>query len=75
MNLSELRSGQYAIIDKMESIDSALQLRLTSVGLLPGCKLCMKQSSLLNGPCILECRGQNICIRKAEAKKIEVIQL
>lgn len=72
MNILQLRKGQEGIVKSLDGVDYSLKMRLNSIGLLPGCKLCMRRESFLNGPCILECRGQHVSIRKVEAQKIKV---
>ncbi|WP_234031566.1 FeoA family protein [Lentibacillus cibarius] len=68
----QLENGQGSTVKNLDAVEQSLRMRLNSIGVMPGCKLCVRQASFLNGPCILECRGQRICIRKAEAQKIEV---
>lgn len=72
MNILQLENGEEGIVENIDAVDYSLKMRLNSIGLLPGCKLCVKQGSFFNGPCILECRGQRISIRKAEAENIKV---
>ncbi|AYC28597.1 FeoA family protein [Paenisporosarcina cavernae] len=72
MNVSELKAGESAIIKSVEHVDAFLQQRLLSIGVLPGCELCLKRASFMKGPCILECRGQSISIRQKDAQMIEV---
>ena len=73
MNVSLMKAGQSAKIESLEHVDAYLKLRLSSIGVLPGCDLCVKRASFLKGPCILECRGQSISIRQKDAAKIEVL--
>ena len=73
MNVSLMKTGQSAKIVSLEHVDAYLKLRLSSIGVMPGCDLCVKRASFLKGPCILECRGQSISIRQKDAEKIEVL--
>ena len=59
-------------VKNIEFLDRSLERRLLSFGVKKGCELCMKQKTILGGPCIIECQGQMISIRKRDAAKIEV---
>lgn len=72
MNVSKMKAGQSAKIQSLDNVDAYLKMRLSSIGVLPGCELCVKRPSFLKGPCVLECKGQSISIRQKDAEKIEV---
>lgn len=72
MVLADVKVGTEVSIENLSKIDKKLRRRLTSLGFHPGCKLCMKQKAMCNGPCTLESKGQLISIRNKDASLIEV---
>ncbi|MGM9986730.1 MAG: ferrous iron transport protein A [Bacillaceae bacterium] len=72
MNLQQLKSGNSATITSLNNIDSILKKRLIAFGLTEGCQVCLCQKTFFGGPCIIECKGQKLSLRKCDAQLIEV---
>ncbi|WP_181444392.1 FeoA family protein [Bacillus sp. 03113] len=75
MYLDKVSIGIRVSVKNSEFLNPSLERRLLSFGLKKGSELCMKQKAFLGGPCVFECQGQMISIRKCDAAKIEVENL
>lgn len=69
--LSELEPGVNAIILKVNGSGS-LRQRLLEMGLTPKTKVELIKTAPLGDPIEISVRGYTLCIRKDEAKEIEV---
>ena len=72
MKLSKVESGKLVKVTNITKVDSLLQKRLCSFGIREGCQVCIKQKGLFSGACILECRGQQVGLRKKDLMNMEV---
>jgi len=70
MNLTELETGQKAIIVKIEG-DKRYLSRITSIGLNVGCKIEMLQN-VKKKPLLIYGRDTMIALNKEESQKIQV---
>jgi len=68
--LSELRSGERAIINSFESSD--LELKLMEMGCIPGEELVVEQIAPLGDPISIRIAGYSLSLRKNEANQILV---
>ena len=71
MNLNDLKSGETAIITKLDTLIYGYE-RLKELGLTIGTKIKVVRYSPFNDPVIINVRGCDICIRVQVAKKIGV---
>lgn len=74
MNLSELKSGRAAVVEKINLSDSARD-RLNRIGLTVGVKVTMVRGAPFNGPFQIKVRDFYLAMRKADADKISVKEL
>lgn len=74
MDLQQLNCGEYATVTSLDNIDFILKKRLLSFGVTEGSEICLCKKTLLGGPCIVECKGQKLSLRRSDAKLIEVYQ-
>jgi len=72
MTLLELREGESAYITALEEVQQAVKRRLLLIGLDEGSPVTVHRYLPLGGPCLLECSGQLIGIRRKDAKGIRV---
>jgi ferrous iron transport protein A len=70
MKLSELRTGEKAIIVEFES--SELELKLMEMGCLPGEEIVVEQIAPLGDPISVRIAGYSLSLRKNEANQILV---
>ena len=70
MRLSELRSGEKAIIESFET--SELELKLMEMGCLPGEEVIVEQIAPLGDPISIRISGYSLSLRKNEANQILV---
>ena len=69
-NLSELKKGEYAIIENIT--DSALKLKLMEMGCIPGEVIKLAQIAPLGDPIAIEVQGYRLSIRLSEAASIRI---
>lgn len=70
--LLELLEGKAGSISDLSQVDETLKHRLLHVGVFEGCPIKLKCLMPFGGPCMVECQGQLIGIRRGDAKKIKV---
>ena len=70
MKLSELKTGERAIITNFES--SELELKLMEMGCLPGEEIIVEQTAPLGDPISVRVAGYSLSLRKNEANQILV---
>lgn len=71
MDLSELKKGEWAVIDDI--CDECTCLKLIEMGCLPGERVCVKMCAPFRDPIAIEVAGNLISLRKAEAKNIRIL--
>lgn len=74
MNLYNCQKGENAVIKYLPKTDELSYKRFVSLGMNIGSNVCLKQKSAFGGPCIIECNGKCIGLRKHDAVKIGVEQ-
>ncbi|MDQ0214329.1 ferrous iron transport protein A [Oikeobacillus pervagus] len=72
MNILELKQGKTAYIHDIKDIHHIVKQRLLQIGVCEGSLIKMKRMMPFGGPCMIECSGQVIGIRRSDAKKILV---
>ncbi|MFY4774084.1 FeoA family protein [Metabacillus sp. RGM 3146] len=72
MNLYQCPKGTKATIKDLPQTDDLTYRRFVSLGMNIGSSICLKQKSAFGGPCIVECNGKCIGLRKLDALRIEV---
>ena len=70
MKLSELKTGERAIIIEFESPD--LELKIMEMGCLPGEEIIVEQIAPLGDPISVRIAGYSLSLRKNEANQILV---
>lgn len=70
MKLSELKTGERAVIVQFES--SELELKLMEMGCLPGEEIIVEQIAPLGDPISVRIAGYSLSLRKNEANQILV---
>lgn len=70
MKLSELKTGERAVIIQFES--SELELKLMEMGCLPGEEIVVEQIAPLGDPISVRIAGYSLSLRKNEANQILV---
>ncbi|AKP47323.1 MULTISPECIES: FeoA family protein [Bacillus] len=72
MTLTELKEGESAYITTLEGVQQLVKKRLLHIGLDEGSYVTLHRILPIGGPCLLECSGQMIGIRRKDARKIKV---
>ncbi|WP_433749045.1 FeoA family protein [Falsibacillus pallidus] len=72
MNLTSLKKGQIGYIKDISKTTGILQNRLLHIGVCEGCPIKLERSLPFGGPCMVECGGQMIGIRRKDAEFIKV---
>lgn len=72
MNLLTIKKGNEACIMDLTNVSPTIKQRLLHMGVCEGCHVKLQQVLPFGGPCVFECAGQTIGIRRAEAKDIMV---
>jgi ferrous iron transport protein A len=72
MTLLELLEGKAGSIVDLSHVDETLKHRLLHVGVFEGCPIKLKCLMPFGGPCMVECQGQLLGIRRCDAEKIKV---
>ena len=70
MKLSELKTGEKAVIVEFQS--SELELKLMEMGCLPGEEIVVEQIAPLGDPISVRIAGYSLSLRKNEANQILV---
>ena len=71
MKLSELQSGQSAVIEKVGG-EGALRQHFLDMGVIPGCMITLVKFAPMGDPIEFRLRGYELTLRKADAEKILV---
>ncbi len=74
MQLSELKIGRVAVVEKI-SLSSSARDRLNRIGLTVGVRVCVVRNAPFNGPLQLKVRDFYLAVRKSDADKILVKEL
>ena len=72
MELNLLQPGQSARVVKVNSEDKKFKIRMTDMGFVPGCSVCVKRMAPLGDPIQVSLHGYELSIGNFEASKIEV---
>ncbi|RLQ97147.1 FeoA family protein [Falsibacillus albus] len=72
MNLTTLKKGQIGVIKDISNTTKILQDRLLHIGVCEGCPIKLERTLPFGGPCMIECGGQLIGIRRKDAEFIKV---
>lgn len=72
MMLLDLVEGKTGYIVDVSNLDKTVKHRLLHIGVIEGCPIKVKHRMPFGGPCMLECNGQLIGIRRCDAKQIKV---
>lgn len=75
MLLSELSNKDSASIVDFSNVPPLIQKRLLQFGVKHDCEICLLRKLPFGGPCMIECNGQFISLRIAEARLIEVTKI
>jgi ferrous iron transport protein A len=70
MNLTELKFGQKAIIDRVT--DEALSLKLFEMGLLPGETIMLENVAPFGDPIAVLLSESKICLRLQDAASVQI---
>lgn len=71
--LDELKAGDYGkLVSYNDQGDLELKRHLLGMGFVKGSEIKLEKVAPLGDPLKLEVKGYNICLRKEEAKNIEV---
>jgi ferrous iron transport protein A len=71
-SLAQLTPGTSARIDHVENVDDPVGQRLSHLGFLPGTAVTVVRRAPLGDPTVFELRGNQMCLRVAEANRIMV---
>lgn len=71
-NLSELKIGQKAKVEKLNVDDKQIRRHLLDMGITRGVEVIIKKIAPMGDPIDIELRGYELAIRKADLKQIEV---
>ena len=72
MKLDELEIGKDAVIESVDSDDSALRQHIFDMGLTPGTEVTMMKYAPMGDPLEIRLRGYELTLRKADAARIEL---
>lgn len=70
MNLSQLKYGQEAIVEKV--FDNELSLKLLEMGMLPGETVSLENIAPFGDPIAIKVGEYKMCIRLQDASNIEI---
>ncbi len=70
MNLSQLKYGQEAIVEKVS--DNELSLKLLEMGMLPGETVSLENIAPFGDPIAIRVGEYKMCIRLEDASNIEI---
>lgn len=71
-NLSELKIGQKAKVEKLNVDDKQIRRHLLDMGITRGVEVIIKKIAPMGDPIDIELRGYELAIRKEDLKQIEV---
>lgn len=72
MKLDELEIGKDAVIESVDSDDSALRQHIFDMGLTPGTEVTMMKYAPMGDPLEIRLRGYELTLRKGDAARIEL---
>ncbi|NQU38298.1 MAG: ferrous iron transport protein A [Actinobacteria bacterium] len=70
--LADVAPGETAVIEEVTDPTGPVGRRLSDLGFLPGTEVLVVRRAPLRDPTIFQLRGNQMCLRKAEAKRILV---
>lgn len=73
MNLSNIKIGESVKVVKVHATSDKC-IRMIEMGLTPGATVTLNRKAPLGDPIEIELRGYKICMRKQDAKLVEVIK-
>lgn len=71
-NLSELKIGQKAKVEKLNVDDKQIRRHLLDMGITRGVEVIIKKIAPMGDPIDIKLRGYELAIRKEDLKQIEV---
>ena len=71
--LSDLRRGDFGIVVRVNGYNNNLRKRILEMGLTMGTRVEIKKIAPLGDPVGIIVRGYELCLRREELKKIEVM--
>ena len=72
MYLNELKVGEFAKIINLSHVQEFIQKRLNHLGISENAEICLKNKLPFGGPCMIDCHGQCVSLRKSDADCIQV---
>ena len=75
MKLSELKKGEIAQVVSVDCSNNHLKRRMLDMGVTSGVVVKVKKIAPFGDPVDIELRGYELCLRKSELGRIEVIKL
>jgi len=69
---SDVAPGELAVVDEVTDHEGPVGRRLSDLGFLPGTEVLVVRRAPLRDPTIYQLRGNQMCLRKAEAQRIIV---
>jgi ferrous iron transport protein A len=69
--LADLVPGSVAVVSQVSGADAVAD-RLSHLGFLPGTRVRVMRRAPLGDPTVFELRGNQMCLRRAEASRIQV---
>ncbi|MCA1042521.1 ferrous iron transport protein A [Bacillus infantis] len=72
MNLNELKVGDLAKIVNVSQVQGLIQKRLSHLGISENAEICVKNKQPFGGPCMIDCQGQCVSLRRNDASCIQV---
>lgn len=75
MNICDLKKGEKAKIINVNIKDDILKRKILEMGLTKGSFICVKKIAPFSDPVSIEVRGYELCLRKKDLSKIEVIKI
>ena len=75
MKLDALEIGKDAVISSVTSDDAALRQHILDMGLTPGTEVTMMKYAPMGDPLEIRLRGYELTLRKADAQKIELVDI
>jgi Fe2+ transport system protein FeoA len=73
--LADVAPGETAVVDEVTDCEGPIGRRLCDLGFLPGTEVLVVRRAPLRDPTIYQLRGNQMCLRKAEAQRILVSRL
>lgn len=72
MYLNELKVGDSAKIVNLNLAQDMIKKRLHHLGISENAEICLKNKLPFGGPCIIDCQGQCVSLRKNDCTCIKV---